>query len=210
MPKLIKGVGCPYCGSSCDDVEVLVSDDETKILEVHNACIIGTNLFHHANDPTRPKLPRMRQPDGSMKEINYDEAVDYFAKTLLAAKKPLIYGFGSTNCEGMSAVARIAEKAGAVLDNCATICHGPSFLAMFDNGYPKLHPRGSQEPCRCRGLLGLQPDARPPPPHLPVLDLPPRLLYPERPDAADHPLYRPARDRYRKTCRPPPDARPGP
>jgi len=51
MPKLIKGVGCPYCGSSCDDIEVLVSDDETRILEVHNACIIGNNLFHHANDP---------------------------------------------------------------------------------------------------------------------------------------------------------------
>jgi len=47
------------------------------------------------------------------------------AKTMLAAKKPLIYGFGSTNCEGMAAVARIAEKSGAVLDNCATICHGP-------------------------------------------------------------------------------------
>ena len=80
MPKLIKGVGCPYCGSSCDDIEVLVSDDETKILEVHNACIIGTNLFHHANDPTRPRLPRMRQPDGSMKEIPYDEAIDWMAK----------------------------------------------------------------------------------------------------------------------------------
>jgi len=136
MPKLIIGVGCPYCGSSCDDIEVIVSDDKTKILEVHNTCIIGSNLFLHANDPTRPKLPRMRQPDGSMKEIPYDEAIDYMAKTMLAAKKPHIYGFGSTNCEGMSAVARIAEKSGAVLDNCATIYHGPSFLAIFDNGYP--------------------------------------------------------------------------
>jgi len=113
MPKLITGVGCPYCGSSCDDLEVLVSDDETKVLEVHNSCIIGSNLFHHANDPTRPRLPRKRQPDGSMKEIPYDEAIDWMAKTMLAAKKPLIYGFGSTNCEGMSAVGRIAEKAGA-------------------------------------------------------------------------------------------------
>ena len=56
MPKLITGVGCPYYGSSCDDIEVLVSDDETTVLEVHNACIIRNNLFHHANDPTRPRL----------------------------------------------------------------------------------------------------------------------------------------------------------
>ena len=81
-------------------------------------------------------MPTTPPARGSMKEIPYEEAIDYFAKTLLAAKKPLIYGFGSTNCEGMSAVSRIAEKTGAVLDNCATICHGPSFLAMFDNGYP--------------------------------------------------------------------------
>lgn len=39
MPKLIKGVGCPYCGSSCDDLEVLISDDETKVLEVHLSLI---------------------------------------------------------------------------------------------------------------------------------------------------------------------------
>jgi len=121
MPKLITQVGCPYCGASCDDIEVLVSDDGKKILETRNACVIGNEIFHHVSNPDRPKKPRMRQPDGSMKEISYDEAVDFAAKTLLKAKKPLIYGFGSTNCEGMSAVARVAEKAGAVLDNCASI-----------------------------------------------------------------------------------------
>jgi formylmethanofuran dehydrogenase subunit B len=136
MPKLITQVGCPYCGSSCDDIEVLVSDDGKKILETHNACVIGNEIFHHAMNPNRPKRPRLRQEDGTFKEITYDEAIDWTAKTLLAAKKPLIYGFGSTNCEGMSAVARVAEKTGAVLDNCASICHGPSFLAIFDNGYP--------------------------------------------------------------------------
>ncbi|MGD9491425.1 MAG: molybdopterin-dependent oxidoreductase, partial [Methanoregulaceae archaeon] len=136
MPKWITQVGCPYCGSSCDDLEVLVSDDGKKVLETRNACVIGNEIFHHASSPNRPTRPRMRQEDGTVKEVTYDEAIDYTAKTLLKAKKPLIYGFGSTNCEGMSAVARVAEKAGAVLDNCASICHGPSFLAIFDNGYP--------------------------------------------------------------------------
>ncbi|MCC7565877.1 MAG: formylmethanofuran dehydrogenase subunit B [Methanomicrobiaceae archaeon] len=136
MPKLITQVGCPYCGASCDDLEVLVSDDGKKILETRNACVIGSEIFHHATNPNRLKKPRLRQPDGSFKEIEYEEAIDYTAKALLNAKKPLIYGFGSTNCEGISAVGRVAEKAGAVLDNCASICHGPSFLAIFDNGYP--------------------------------------------------------------------------
>lgn len=136
MPKLITQVGCPYCGASCDDLEVLVSDDGKKVLEVYNACVIGNEIFHHAASPTRPKKPRLRQPDGTYKEISYDEAVDYTARVLINAKKPVFYGFGSTNCEAMSAVGRVAEKAGAILDNCASICHGPSFLAIFDNGYP--------------------------------------------------------------------------
>ncbi|ACL15590.1 formylmethanofuran dehydrogenase subunit B [Methanosphaerula palustris] len=136
MPKVIKNVGCPYCGSSCDDLEVTVSDDGKMILDVANACVIGNEIFHHATKPGRIRLPRLRQPDGTHKDISYEEAIDWVAKGMIAAKKPLIYGFGSTNCEGMSACARLAEKTGAVLDNCASICHGPSFLAIFDNGYP--------------------------------------------------------------------------
>ncbi|RXE57027.1 formylmethanofuran dehydrogenase [Methanoculleus taiwanensis] len=136
MPKKIENVGCPYCGVCCDDLVVTVSDDGRHVLEVENACAIGNEIFHHASGDNRIKLPRLRQPDGTYKDISYDEAVDYAAKVLVKAKKPLIYGFGSTNCEGMAAAAKVAEKAGAVLDNCASICHGSSFLAIFDNGYP--------------------------------------------------------------------------
>ena len=78
----------------------------------------------------------MRQPDGTYKDITYEEAIDFTARMLIKAKKPLIYGFGSTNCEGQAAAGRVAEEAGAVLDNCASICHGSSFLAIFDTGYP--------------------------------------------------------------------------
>ena len=134
MAKKIENVGCPFCGVCCDDLVVTVSDDGKKILEVENACIIGSTVFHRAMED-RHTLPRLRQPDGTYKEISYDEAVDYTAKVFYNAKKPLIYGFGSTNCEGMAAAAKVAEKAGAVLDNCASICHGSSFLAIFDNGY---------------------------------------------------------------------------
>lgn len=136
MAKVITGVGCPYCGASCDDIEVTISDDGKKVLEVRNACAIGNQVFHHASTPGRITSPRLRQPDGTYKDISYEEAIDRAAHVLMAAKKPLIYGFGSTNCEGMSAAGKVAEKAGAVLDNCASICHGSSFLAMFDNGYP--------------------------------------------------------------------------
>jgi len=78
------------------------------------------------------------------------------------------------------------KKAGAVLDNFATICHGPSFLAMFDNGY-RAAPSAKQRNVRCCGLLGLHP-MHAHPRHLPLLDLPPGLLHRQGPDAADGPF----------------------
>ena len=136
MPQVFENVGCPYCGCSCDDIRVTVSDDGKKILEVENVCAIGNEIFKHGCSEDRIRLPRLRQPDGSMKDISYEEAIDWTAKHLVKAKKPLMYGFGSTNCEGQAAAAHVMELAGGMLDNCATICHGPSFLAIFDNGYP--------------------------------------------------------------------------
>ena len=136
MPKVLEGIGCPYCGCSCDDVKVIVSDDGKKILEVENACAIGTEIFLQATNHERITLPRLRQPDGSIREISYEEAFDYAARALLHAKKSLMYGFGSTTCEAQRAAAHLMELGGGILDNCASICHGPSLMAFFDNGHP--------------------------------------------------------------------------
>ncbi|NLV27057.1 MAG: formylmethanofuran dehydrogenase subunit B [Methanomicrobiales archaeon] len=136
MPKILEDIGCPYCGCSCDDVRVVVSDDGKKILEVENACAIGTEIFLQATSSDRITRPRLRQPDGSWKEISYEEAFDYAAKAIIAAKKPLMYGFGSTTCEAQREAARLMEIGCGILDNCASICHGPSLIAHFDNGYP--------------------------------------------------------------------------
>lgn len=86
MAKKIENVGCPFCGVCCDDLVVTVSDDGKKILEVENSCIIGSTVFHRAGSE-RHTLPRLRQPDGTYKEISYDEAIDYTAKVLHKAKK---------------------------------------------------------------------------------------------------------------------------
>lgn len=136
MPQVIDNVGCPYCGCSCDDIIVTVSDDGKDILDVQNACAIGYEIYKHACSGGLVKRPRLRQPDGTMKEISFEEAIDWTAKHLVKAKKPLMYGFGSTNCEGHAAAAHVMELAGGMLDNCATICHGPSFQGIFDAGYP--------------------------------------------------------------------------
>ncbi|MCK9306422.1 MAG: formylmethanofuran dehydrogenase subunit B [Methanoculleus sp.] len=136
MTKTVTDVICPFCGTLCDDLEVVVSDDGKDLLEVYNACAIGAEKFLHSQAKDRITRPRMRQEDGSWKEISYDEAVNYTAKMLADAKKPLMYGWSSTNCEAQSVGAEIGEAVGAVMDNTATVCHGTSLIAVQDIGIP--------------------------------------------------------------------------
>jgi formylmethanofuran dehydrogenase subunit B len=90
----------------------------------------------HAQAKGRVTRPRMQQPDGSYKEVSYDEAVEYTAQMLARAKKPLMYGWSSTSCEAQSVGHEIAEKVGAIVDNTATVCHGTTLIAVQDVGIP--------------------------------------------------------------------------
>ena len=136
MTRTVTDVICPFCGTLCDDLEVVVSDDGEELLEVYNACAIGAEKFLHSQAKDRITRPRMRQEDGSWKEISYDEAIEYTARMLTEAKKPLMYGWSSTNCEAQAVGSEIGEAVGAVMDNTATVCHGTSLIAVQDIGIP--------------------------------------------------------------------------
>ncbi len=86
MSKRLTDIICPFCGTLCDDIQIDVSDDGKQILEVYNACAIGTEKFLHVQSPDRITSPRMKQDDGSWKDISYDEAAKYTAKILCESK----------------------------------------------------------------------------------------------------------------------------
>ena len=136
MSKRITDVVCPFCGTLCDDLECEVSDDGKELLEVYNACAIGAEKFLHSQAKDRLTRPRMRQEDGSWKEVSYDEAVEFTAQMLAKSKKPLMYGWSSTNCEAQSTGSRVGELCGAQMDNTATVCHGSTLIAVQDVGVP--------------------------------------------------------------------------
>ncbi|MEA2034371.1 MAG: formylmethanofuran dehydrogenase subunit B [Euryarchaeota archaeon] len=136
MSKMVTDVVCPFCGTLCDDLEVSLSDDGKEILEVYNACAIGAAKFLHAQAGDRITRPRRRQEDGTWKDISYDEAVDYTAKMFAESKKPLMYGWSSTNCEAQGVGSELGEVVGAVMDNTATVCHGSTLIAVQDVGVP--------------------------------------------------------------------------
>ncbi|EHQ36962.1 formylmethanofuran dehydrogenase subunit B [Methanoplanus limicola] len=136
MTKLITDVVCPFCGTLCDDLEVVVSDDGKELLEVNNACAIGAEKFLHSQAKDRLTRPRMRNEDGSWREVSYDEAVEFTAQMLAKSKKPLMYGWSSTNCESQVVGSYVAELVGGQLDNTATVCHGSTLIAVQDVGVP--------------------------------------------------------------------------
>lgn len=136
MSKRITDVVCPFCGTLCDDLECEVSDDGKELLEVYNACAIGAEKFLHSQAEDRLTSPRMRQEDGSWKEVSYDEAVEFTAQMLAKSKKPLMYGWSSTNCEAQSMGSRVGELSCAQMDNTATVCHGSTLIAVQDVGVP--------------------------------------------------------------------------
>jgi formylmethanofuran dehydrogenase subunit B len=133
--RIITDVVCPFCGTLCDDIEVIVEDNRVK--KVRYACAIGTTKFKSVNEPTRLLKPLFRN-NGRLKQVSLESAVDKAAETLLESERPLLYGWSSTGCEAHQIGVALAEEVGGVIDNTTSVCHGPSVLAMQDVGSPTL------------------------------------------------------------------------
>ncbi len=142
MPVITDAL-CPFCGCLCDDI--IVNVENNKIVEAKNACILGSAkilghcrlsgtklLTHHTI-----KEPMLREDKNSnFREVSYDEAIDKAAEILTRSKRPLMYGWASASCEVDRKGILLAEEVGAVIDNTASVCHGPSGLAVHEKGMP--------------------------------------------------------------------------
>jgi formylmethanofuran dehydrogenase subunit B len=131
MPKIITDVVCPYCGCLCDDLEVVVDSD--RIIEVRSNCELGAKRFLDADIPTRLKASKIKV-EGEFKEVSMDEAVQKAAEILTKAKRPLLYGWSSTECDAIKVGVELAEELGAIVDDTTSVCHGPTTLALQEVG----------------------------------------------------------------------------
>ncbi|MCX9025725.1 MAG: formylmethanofuran dehydrogenase subunit B [Candidatus Methanoperedens sp.] len=132
MSTVITDALCPFCGCVCDDIVIVTENN--KIIEAKHACKLGAAkiMGHH-----RIKAPMMRKDKNSdFKEVSYDEAINEAAAILAQSKRPLLYGWASALCEVHKKGIFLAEELGAIIDNTATVCHGPSTLAVHEKGLP--------------------------------------------------------------------------
>ena len=114
---------CPFCGCLCDDLEVSIEDGH--ISDVKNACAVSRSKFMNHSEN---RLTAEKSTEESVKK-----AVEILAK----AKRPLIYGLSSTECGATSKAVEIGEVTGGVVDNTASVCHGPTILALQQVGESK-------------------------------------------------------------------------
>ncbi len=132
--KTIYDVICPFCGSLCDDLEVDIDKSTQTIIDIRNACQIGTAKLFASNPSGHRYTKPMIKKDGKLTETTIDIAINKAAEILIKSKRPLLYGFSSTECEAQGKGVKLAEILGGVLDNTASVCHGPSLLAEQDVG----------------------------------------------------------------------------
>jgi len=127
----VTDVVCSLCGCVCDDIVVEVENNEIVKVK-RGACSVGkSKLLGHE----RIKSPAIRE-NGELRECSYDEAIKKAAEILYKSRRPLLYGWSSTVCEADKVGVELTEDLGAVMDNTASVCHGPSVLAINDVGLP--------------------------------------------------------------------------
>ena len=125
--RVVKDVTCPFCGVTCDDLEVHVEDG--KIRDVKNACVLGKDTFlHHLEGLATPRI------DG--KPASIEACIEAAADILARAKYPLIYGLDSTELYAHRKAIELADLIGANIDHTSSVCHAPSLQAVQTVGIP--------------------------------------------------------------------------
>jgi formylmethanofuran dehydrogenase subunit B len=119
-------VTCTVCGMSCDDIEVVMANDE---ITTKNACMVGDARFQGLLSTDRIIYPVVY---GEKEE--WARAIEKAADILLKAKRPLIFLGGETSTEAMAVGVEIAELLGGLVDGNSSICHGPSIMGLQNVG----------------------------------------------------------------------------
>ncbi|MDA1232816.1 MAG: formylmethanofuran dehydrogenase subunit B [Planctomycetota bacterium] len=119
-------VACPGCGCLCDDVSLTFDEDRLVSFEPH--CALGNRWFQNHSATNQP----VAEIQGVASE--YETTIQHAVKLLQRAHYPLIYGLSRSSSPGQRAAVALADGIGAVIDTTASMCHGPSIMALQEVG----------------------------------------------------------------------------
>ena len=119
-------VACTVCGCVCDDLELKIKDE--RILQARGACKLAEPWFFALND----RHPAAASIEG--RAATFEAAIERAAHILRGSTNPLIFGLSRSSTRGQRAAVRLAEQLRGNIDTTASVCHGPSIMAMQQVG----------------------------------------------------------------------------
>jgi formylmethanofuran dehydrogenase subunit B len=127
MSRTFSDVACTVCGCVCDDLQVTFSGD--RVTRAKGACKLAQPWFESLSRPdTRPAA----SIEGRASSLA--PAIERAADILRASRAPLIWGLSRSSTAGQRAAVLLAEQIGATIDTTASVCHGPSIMAIQQVG----------------------------------------------------------------------------
>lgn len=126
MTERLPNVPCVGCACLCDDVALSFDGDELTSFEP--PCELGEQWFRTHSQSVQATA----EIDGEPALL--EDAVRLAAELLQQANYPLIYGLSRSATPGQRAAVALAERVGAVIDTTASLCHGPSIMAIQEVG----------------------------------------------------------------------------
>ena len=127
MPQTFEDVACTVCGCVCDDLRLTFS--EQRLTSAEGACKLARTWFESLSKPSS-------RPPACVegRSATLEEAIERAAGILRSSRAPLIWGLSRSSTAGQRAAVRLAEQIGATVDTTASICHGPSIMAIQQIG----------------------------------------------------------------------------
>jgi formylmethanofuran dehydrogenase subunit B len=125
-PQTYSDVACTVCGCVCDDLQIEITGD--RLTPLSGACSLAEPWFHGLNGCQKQAATIDGVP------ADFEAALARAASILRESRNPLIYGLSRSSTPGQRAAVRLAEQLCANIDTTASVCHGPSIMAIQQVG----------------------------------------------------------------------------
>lgn len=124
--RIVDDVACTVCGCVCDDLKLTVENG--RIITARGACELAEPWILALND----SFPSEALIEG--KQATYATAIDRSVQLLNQSKNPLVFGLSRSSTQGQRAAVDLAEQLRGNIDTTASVCHGPSIMAIQQVG----------------------------------------------------------------------------
>ena len=127
-PDIVTDLACTVCGCVCDDLRATVAANQLST--IHGACRLAEPWFAALSNVADTQSSASIENQA----VPFQDAVDRAANILVQSRVPLIWGLARSSTAGQRAAVRLAEQIGATIDTTASVCHGPSIMAIQQVG----------------------------------------------------------------------------